>query len=650
MNNWSSKYRWDFPLASSGDDVGFNEAGIGIFKSQPYPSLAKEILQNSLDARGTNVTKDQPVRVKFSRIEISTDDIPGAEQLAKTIDACCEYSSGDDREHMLQVKSYSDNHLKQGSTVPVLKISDFNTTGLIGVDDSNNRDKCWYKLVKSFSSTNKSDGSSGSQGVGKFAVYNFTKLRTILYSTLTEDGHKGLQGKTILTTFRDSKDKKRRVHKARYGIPISEDVLPVTDEKDIPTVYERKQVGTDIFIFGFEKDDDWLEQIAMSVIEFFFFAIYKGTLEVDLEDDEKKIHIGANNLGRMIQFYDDYYKKSGYEEDENFQYTAPLYWKAITDPLGEEDGHYHIIENFKYRGKSMGQFELYLLMNPEVSDRRVLEMRGAGMKIREDTKFRIQPSFIGVFIATGEGASSLLPKDNISSFLRKCENPSHDAWSAANYTEEKEKAKSIINGIHKKILDIIKDKIPKNNEQEVKAYGVNDLLMSQGQGDAEDEKEDAFLNANPKPIELLDSNTLVAKKRDLSQRSNSRGKNTQHKNKTQGKGNKKRNNKNGHKKGIKQIDFESIKMPFDEDLGIYKIIFSINADVSNLHLALESTGDDGTSESADITEATHNGGQLELKGDCVIIPTVKANIKNIVEIKLRGNRRERLAAKAYGEL
>lgn len=652
MNNWNSKYGWDFPPAFSGDDVGYNEAGIGMFKSQPYPSLAKEILQNSLDARGTKVSKDQPVRVKFSRIEISADDIPGADQLKQTIDACCDYASGDDREHMLQVKAYSDNHLKEGGVVPVLKISDFNTTGLVGVDDSDNRDKCWYKLVKSFSSTNKSDGTSGSQGVGKFAVYNFTKLRTVLYSTFTEDCHKGLQGKTILTTFRDPVDHRRRVHKARYGIPKDEDVLPVTDEEDIPSVYKRQEVGTDIFIFGFEKDDDWLEQIAMSVIEFFFFAIYKGTLEVDLEDGEKKIHIGADNLGQMIQSYEDYYKKSGYEEDENFQYTAPLYWKAIMDPSKEDEGHYHLVEDFKYRGKSMGQFELYLLMNPEVSDRRVLEMREAGMKIREDTKFRIQPSFVGVFIATGAGAASLAPKDNISSFLRKCENPSHDAWSAANYPEEKEKAKSIINGIHKKILDIINDKIPKNDEQVIKAYGVNELLMSQGQGEAEDDKEEAFLVANPKPIELLDPRISAAKKRDLSQKSNGRGKNTRHKHKKENVEKKrKRNNKGGNKKmGTAPVDLKFIKMPFDENSGSYRVVFSTDSDVSKLYLALESTGDDGTSESADITVATLNGVPLELKEDCIVIPKVKTDIKNVVEIKLRGNRRERLVAKAYGEL
>ena len=653
MSKWKPEYRWDFPLDGSGDDVGFNEAGIGMFKSQLYPSLAKEIIQNSLDARSDNVSEDQPVKVKFSLIEVARDDIPGARQLIDTIDACCDYAKGDDLEKMQRVKAYSDEHLRQSGMIPVLKISDFNTTGLIGVDDVNNCEKCWYKLVKSNSSTNKSNESSGSQGVGKFAVYNFTKLRTVLYSTLTENGCRGIQGKTILTTFRDPVDKKKRVNRARFGKLVDEDVFPISADEEIPSVFHRSEIGTDIFVIGFEKDDDWLEQIAMSVIEFFFYAVYKGKLEVNLEDGDRKIHIGMDNLDQMIADYEEYYKAKGYEDDENFQYTAPLYWKAVTDLSGEEEGHYHITEDFVYHGKSMGQFELYLSMEPEGKDRRILEMRKAGMKIREDTRFRIQQSFLGVFIATGNGALSQEPEDNISSFLRKCENPSHDAWSPANYPEEKAKAKLIIDSIHKKILEIIKDKIPKNEEAEIKAYGINEFLLSQGQGDTEDDKEDAFLNAEPEPIELLKADAPVARKRDLSHKSNGRGKNTRNEDKVKDPNGKrdKRNNKSGHrKKSISPVILKSIKMPFDEDSGVYKVVFSTDRDASNLYLSFESTGDDGSSESADITEASLNGTQLEIKEDCVIVPSVKADIRNTVEIKLRGNRRERLEASAYGEL
>ena len=650
MNKWNSKYKWDFPLAYSGDDVGYNEAGIGMFKSQPYPSLAKEIIQNVLDARSTKISNDDPVIVKFSRIEMGRDDIPGADQLSETIDSCCDYwKSGDNHSKMLQVKAYSDQYLKNDGKIPVLKISDYNTTGLTGVNELDNQNSCWYGLVKSFSSTNKADGASGSQGVGKFATYTFTKIRTVLYSTYTEDNHIGFQGKTILVTFRD-KEGKKRINKARFGEPVTEDVLPITHESEIPAVFRRDKPGTDIYIVGFEKDDDWLEQMAMSVIEFFFYAIYKGTLEVELNDGSQSIKIEKSNIGDKIVEYDEYYKNSEYVDDENFQYTAPLYWKALTDT---SEYHYHVTNTFFLQRKSMGEYELYLLMGPEVKDRRILEMRKAGMKIREDAKFRIPPSFLGIFIATGNGAASLNPSDNISSFLRKCENPSHDAWSASNYPEEKAMAKTVINTIHKLILNYIKSKMPQDSEKEIKAFGLNDLLVNQGEGNAEEDKEEAFLLANPEPIELLslgnDNNT---KSKDLSRESNGRGKNTTGRKKNVMEGDKNhRNNKNGHKKKtVSSITLRSIKTPYDEINGIYRITFISDSDVNNLRLSLDVIGDDGNSESADVTSAKMNNTALDIKEDCVIVPSIRAGIKNIVDIRLRGNRRERLEVSAYGEL
>ena len=87
-------------------------------------------------------------------------------------------------------------------------------------------------------------------------------------------------------------------------------------------------------------------------------------------------------------------------------------------------------------------------------------MRQAGMKIREDINFRIQTNFTAIFIATGANAVSDEPKDNISSFLRKCENQAHDDWAADEYKEEKEKARGIINKIHSLILDAVKAEMP----------------------------------------------------------------------------------------------------------------------------------------------------------------------------------------------
>ena len=49
MFKWKNNYKWIFSELGADDKVGVNDAGIGIFKRQPYKGLAKEILQNDLE-------------------------------------------------------------------------------------------------------------------------------------------------------------------------------------------------------------------------------------------------------------------------------------------------------------------------------------------------------------------------------------------------------------------------------------------------------------------------------------------------------------------------------------------------------------------------------------------------------------------------
>ena len=42
---------WNFPSNNNGDINGISNAGIETFKGAPYEALAREICQNSLDAK-----------------------------------------------------------------------------------------------------------------------------------------------------------------------------------------------------------------------------------------------------------------------------------------------------------------------------------------------------------------------------------------------------------------------------------------------------------------------------------------------------------------------------------------------------------------------------------------------------------------------
>ena len=72
------KIGWNFPSNDNGCVNGVSEAGIETFRGDVFKSLAKEICQNSLDAR---LDDNKPVRIEFYLSNIDIQDIPDFERL-----------------------------------------------------------------------------------------------------------------------------------------------------------------------------------------------------------------------------------------------------------------------------------------------------------------------------------------------------------------------------------------------------------------------------------------------------------------------------------------------------------------------------------------------------------------------------------------
>ena len=154
MFTWDNKYRFIFSDLGASDKVGVNDVGIGVFKKKPYIGLTKEILQNSTDAPDINLPVGTPVRVRFELVYIDRDDIPDVDRLNSVIHKCYEYyPNGDDGVKLKTIQDAADRYLAQPGKVPVLKISDYNTTGLCGVLDE--KGSKWSGLVRERSATNK---------------------------------------------------------------------------------------------------------------------------------------------------------------------------------------------------------------------------------------------------------------------------------------------------------------------------------------------------------------------------------------------------------------------------------------------------------------------------------------------------------------
>lgn len=180
---------WSFPPTNGGRVDGFNDPGIATFNGAPLSSLARETIQNSPDAR----SQLGPVDVSFELFKLGVNDEFGRDELDESIGLCIEEagraSDGKARNTLENARKILAN-----KEVPVLRISDSKTTGLQG--------DLWKALVKMQGLSQKgSETAGGSHGVGKYAPFAVSPLRTVFYwSCFEEDGKKieRFQGKAVL--------------------------------------------------------------------------------------------------------------------------------------------------------------------------------------------------------------------------------------------------------------------------------------------------------------------------------------------------------------------------------------------------------------------------------------------------------------------
>ena len=697
---WDNRFEWCFSNLGTGTKVGINDAGIGIFQSMPYKSLAKEILQNVIDAKNPDL-EDKPARAVFKLIEIDREDFPGGEYLLDVIGKCSDYySEGDDGEKLRNLKKDAVKFLNKSEKIPVLKISDYNTNGLLGVEKEKGSN--WTGLVREMSATNKGDDKSGSFGVGKFAPFIFSSLRTIIYSTLNKKDERAIQGKAILTSFKE--DNKMKQNTGLFGLYDAEkdDCYAVREESQIPEVFKRTEYGTDIFVTGFKCDrEDWKDEIAISVLEYFFYTVYMGDLEVVIEDENESITIKKSNLDRLMKKYEEICIK------EDREFTAPMYWEVLNSDEKKE---------FRIDIKGKGSCKLYLLADKKFTDRRVLEMRKPGMKIQEDTAFRIGINFHGILIADGEGSISSKPEDNINSFLRRCEDQSHSRWSPSEYKDNEKEAKRILKKIHDEIRDYAKSMMPKDDRKKVDAFGLSEYLPAVDEGDDKEEAE-AFANFTPVIDEIKgrkkrqkvkkkaktksdkkkngDTITIVKKSDDgeiISVKDGgvytpgddigtgtdggngeepgnnggstggSGGSGGSHGSGDSGKPGDSVNtfeaDKNGenevmgNKKDIdvkilKKISLNSIKTPYNTADNSYRIIFTPESGKKNSYIRLRVDSDDSQKYDVNIKSAEYNGRKLEVNNNLITGLELKKGVKTVINVKLDDSSRKTLEVSAY---
>lgn len=451
-----TQHKWLFPSGSI-KNIGINNGNIETFKDTPIKSLGREICQNSLDARAN---KSEPVVIDFCSFQLSSEVFPDIETLRFAIEQGQKFWK-------TQNNPKADKFYAKAKTViakPIincLRISDHNTIGLGGSDRLDDTKAPWTALVLSEGASSKDGAEGGSFGIGKFAAYANSSLRTVFFSTVDSEGKKASQGISYLASFVDANGEKT------FGDGYcGNGTLPVYDKLLLDPSFDRKEVetGTDIFICGFNTDDDWKEKLIASVLDGFMFAIDQGMLVVNVED----VTISKDSLDEVIEKY------SSFCDEYALDYYVVL----------RSDMPWITIEDYKGTGKLM----VKLLVKPGLQ-RRVAMIRKTGMKIIDRSRINNQVPFAGIMYIEGDEANK---------FLVSLENPAHTKWLPDRFEENPRFASKYLSGLG----DILRDELQKLIAEQFGGEvtpALGNLLQSLGGPEGKEKEVDALVD---EPLEL----------------------------------------------------------------------------------------------------------------------------------------------------
>lgn len=413
--------RWDFPKLGGGQKQGYTNSGIETFKgTELLHNLAREICQNSLDAKDPHL--EEPVTVEFKLTTIQKNNYPFLQEYLKYLKSGKEFWQDKNDKKVMQFLEKAER-LIEGNDIKILSASDYNTTGLIGSDCGIMESSIWSALVNSDGVSDKSDGSGGSYGIGKNAPFACSDLSLVFYNTYAKDGKKAMEGVARAATLMDDEG---NLTQAIGHYRSDEDFKPITEDIACPIrdKFARDKYGTDIIIVGcnsfIEKNRDWQEKLVQAALHHFLLAIMEKKLIVKVETEV----INDETLPLLIEKY---------KNANTNSFLTSNFYETLISPEGDVIYKTIIDKN---------DLEIYLKSKPEYK-RKIAKFRRSGMLVWEHGK-RTYQNFTAVVIVRGE---------QLNEILRKTEPPKHNIWDAKRI-EDKEEAKQA-----QKYIDQIDDEI-----------------------------------------------------------------------------------------------------------------------------------------------------------------------------------------------
>ncbi|MDO4511347.1 MAG: hypothetical protein Q4B68_05985 [Bacteroidales bacterium] len=482
---WHPIYRSD-----NDNGVGPSEPMSENFRQTPYASLVREAIQNSLDV--TKKCTTEPMEISFSIGTIDTQNFPNFFAIRKHIQGCIDNFPNNEKakKTYLTMLSYMDKVNRPGRRLPFIRISDRNTQGM-PYDNLSSNDSPFYAFVRSAGVSSKADESAGgSFGFGKAAYFYLSPMRTILVSTKTQDGRYFFEGVASLCSHKiDGRTVSNLVY---YD---NNEGNPTTKYEEIPARFQRKDdkgneigSGTDIFIMGVDfenygSEEDIYNEMFCAVLENFWYAVLDGKLVVKIGKNDNERIINSSNIAELIS--------TTYEEHDiikrGSKYNPRPYFDSVYRANSSEKYVHrdvNLSKNERLRKIATlplwGTAKYYFYKNKQASNR-ILYMRGLRMKV-SITPARNGEGYYGVIIC---------PDGQCNTWLRKTENPAHDAWEPKRLESKADRkiARELLSVIEEEKDKIIREIFNLDAIETVKIKGLEQYLYISSESDDDDENE-----------------------------------------------------------------------------------------------------------------------------------------------------------------
>lgn len=403
--------------------------------SHASDAVVRETGQNSLDNRGTRA--QGPVKMVFELATVRTDEIPGMEELRERWNAVMRQTTGQ-QGHDRMVDAAE---LTAQNNLQVLRISDYNTTGLTGSESLKTPDSALSRLTRG-SGSSTDDERGGSFGIGSAVGPMASRLRTVIYTSLPEDGRESVMAGYVRLATHALGTKRYRAD-GYFTRLDNTDFCYLRPAPPIATFPQRTEPGTDIYILGYRwaEEDLMLHKVRDALIDNFMVAIDRGRLVAEGHTSEGSWTLDRNSLEQYAAKRPDFHAMLlALRDDEPAVKDLPR----------------------------VGGVKLYMNIDDQLEKKlHTITMRAPLMKIDTFRHNSIAAKYAAILICDDEEGNR---------YLRRLEPPQHHKWDPAM---EPEHGKSVLNSLKKFVRDALRERISERVGDEMSIEGLARYLPTE---------------------------------------------------------------------------------------------------------------------------------------------------------------------------